>query len=304
VVVKVETILKKYNLPAVTVGQLEFFAEKLDIARAAAAYQQYGALVIRGLSKPYVEGIRRDLEAKFQESLLLLDQAQKIPEGWRTPNGALFIPAPQDYRRDKQIMVLPLNYHNSAAFFSSALNPRQLDLVEAILGPNIELFDLGQALYKEAVGGHPKNLHQDAAYFEHKYEGPVGVLNYAVDTDLVNGALHVIPGTHRLGVLKHVDTFSHLGLEENEWPWEAALPICGSAGDAIFFHVKTVHGSKTNQSSSARPVFIHRYRRIDDYVTVSATTETNRTEAEKRAAQARRDGDGLLVRGFRPYKPA
>ena len=34
----------------------------------------------------------------------------------------------------------------------------------------------GQVLYKEPVGGHPKMLHQDASYFEHKYEGPCALL--------------------------------------------------------------------------------------------------------------------------------
>ena len=124
-----------------------------------------------------------------------------------------------------------------------------------------------------------------------------------VDTDLVNGALHVVPGSHQFGQLRHVDTFSHLGLDEDEWPWEAALPIVGQAGDSIFFNVKTIHGSRQNHSDTPRPVFIIRYRRPDDYAVVRATTTANRAEAEKRAQQARRENEpqGLMVRGFRPY---
>src|SRR5438876_935776 len=133
-------------------------------------------------------------------------------------------------------------------------------------------------IYKEPVGGHPKHLHQDSAYFEHRFEGPVGTLNYVVDTDLVNGALHVVPGSHRMGTLRHIDTFSHLGLNEHEWPWESALPIIGQAGDSIFFHVRTIHGSKENHSDKPRPVFINRYRAANDYVTIGATTTQNRAE--------------------------
>jgi ectoine hydroxylase-related dioxygenase (phytanoyl-CoA dioxygenase family) len=167
----------------------------------------------------------------------------------------------------------------------------------------VELFGSGQCLYKEPVGGHPKHLHQDSAYFEHRYDGPVGILSYVVDTDLVNGALHVVPGSHTLGQLKHVDTFSHLGLEEAEWPWERALPIVGQAGDSIFFHVKTIHGSQENHSQRPRPVFINRYRRADDYIVVSATTAANRAEAEKRAADAKKQNQrGLMLRGFRPFE--
>jgi hypothetical protein len=285
-----------------TLQDIELSADNLDVEGGAAIFREHGCLVVRGLMKPYISDIHSDIEAAARESIALLDRAEKVVEGWRTPNGTLFIPAPPGYPRDKQIMVLSVNYYTSAAFLRSALDEKALSIIEAILGPNIEIFGNGQCLYKEPVGGHPKHLHQDSAYFEHRYDGPVGILSYVVDTDLVNGALHVVPGSHRMGQLRHIDTFSHLGLEEREWPWERSLPIVGSAGDSTFFHVKTVHGSKENFSDRSRPVFINRYRRADDYVVISATTTANRAEAEKRAAEAKKGNQrGLMVRGFRPY---
>jgi len=287
---------------AVTVEDIELSADNLDPKRAADIYQEHGALVVRGLMKPYINQIRYDVEATAVEAIAQLPNARKVPEGWLTPDGTLFLPAPKGFVRDKQIMVLACNYKTSAAFFKSATDDKLLDVVEQILGPDIELFIDGQCLYKEPVGGHAKNLHQDAAYFEHRYEGPVATLNYVVDTDLQNGALHVIPGTHRMGLLKHVDTSSHLGLDEKEWGWDRALPIIGKAGDAIFFHVKTVHGSKPNFSNASRPVFIHRYRRADDYVVIGATTTENRTVAEKRMEEANKENQrGFMVRGRRRF---
>lgn len=298
------TAVSTTNERAVRIEDIEVFAEDLDPQRAAALYREHGCLVVRGLMRPYLDDITRDIEATARQSISLLPQARQIPEGWVTPDGTLFLPAPANFARDKQIMVLGVRYTTSAAFFRSAFDEKCLELVSAILGPNVELFLDGQCLYKEPVGGHPKNLHQDSAYFEHRYEGPVGVLCYAVDTDLVNGALHVVPGSHRSGTLTHIDTFSHLGLDPEEWPWERALPLTGSAGDAIFFHYRTIHGSKENHSNAPRPVFIHRYRRPDDYVTVGATTAANRAEAEKRASEAKKSQQkGLMVRGFRPYDP-
>ncbi len=286
----------------VSIQDLEMSADDMDASKGAEIYQEHGCLVVRGLMKPYLETLNRDIAQAVIESLELLDQAKQVPEGWVTPNGTLFLPAPKSFDRDKQIMVLAVSYYSSSAFLQSALEPRALDLVEAILGPNIELFLNGQCLYKEAVGGHPKNLHQDSAYFEHKFEGPCGMLSYAVDTDLVNGALHVVPGSHRYGSLQHVDTFSHLGLNSDEWPWERAMPITGEAGDSIFFHVKTIHGSKENNSPSPRPVFINRYRAAEDYVVISGTTTENRAENEKRAEQAKKENQrGLMVRGFRAF---
>ncbi len=289
-----------------TIKDIEMSVNALDTEKASNIFDEHGCLVVRGLMKPYIERIHQDIEAAATESLALLDEAQQIVEGWRTPNGTLFIPAPTGYDRDKQIMVLAVNYQSSAAFFHSAFDENAVKIVAAILGPNVEIFGNGQCLYKEPVGGHPKHLHQDSAYFEHRYQGPVGILNYVVDTDLINGALHVVPGSHKLGQLKHIDTFSHLGLEEDEWPWESALPVEGKAGDSIFFNVKTVHGSKQNMSDKPRPVFINRYRRTDDFVIIGGTTAANRAEAEKRAAAAeeakKANSDrGLMVRGFRPY---
>ena len=292
--------------PKVTVEDIEMSVEALDVQKAADIFEEHGCLVVRGLMAPYIKAIHQDIEAAAAESLSLLDEAEQIVEGWRTPNGTLFIPAPSGYTRDKQIMVLAVNYQTSAAFFQSAFDDTAADIVEAILGPSVEIYGNGQCLYKEPVGGHPKHLHQDSAYFEHRYQGPVGILNYVVDTDLVNGALHVVPGSHKLGQLKHIDTFSHLGLADDEWPWESALPISGNAGDSIFFNVKTVHGSKQNMSEKPRPVFINRYRRTDDYVVIGGTTTTNRAASEKRAAEAEKakkeaSDRGLMLRGFRPF---
>ena len=294
------------ELQQVSPQELEVFADNLDIEQAAAIYQAHGCLVVRGLMSAYVDKMYTDIMATVEQAIALLDQAEERVEGWMTPNGCLFLPAPEGFERDKQIMTVGINYLTSATFLQAALDPHALDILEAILGPNIEVFQNGQSLVKEAVGGHPKHLHQDSAYFEHRFEGPVAILNYAVDTNLENGALYVVPGSHRMGQLDHIDTFSHLGLDEDEWPWEAATPIEGKAGDSIFFHVKTVHGSKPNYSDSPRPVFINRYRRPDDYVVISASTTENRAEAEKHAAEARKTDNqrGLMARGVRVYDPA
>ena len=292
--------------PQTTANELSVSIDDLNIAQAAAIYRKHGCLVARGLMNPYIADMARDIDATVQQSIALLDKAERRAEGWVSPNGSLFIPAPEGYQRDKQIMTVGINYLTSAAFLRAAMDDTALDMLEAILGPNIELFGSGQSLVKEPVGGHPKHLHQDSAYFEHRYEGPVGILSYVVDTDLVNGALHLVPGSHKQGQLRHVDTFSHLGLDEDEWPWEAALPIVGQAGDSIFFNVKTIHGSKQNHSDTPRPVFINRYRRPDDYAVIRATTTANRAQAEQRAQQARRadEPQGLMVRGFRRYEDA
>ncbi len=300
------TLAPPISLEGVTVHDIEVFAENLDPKRAATIYNEFGCLVVRGLMKPYLADIQRDIAATVQRAIDLLPQAKEVPGiGWNTPDGTLWLPAPAHFTRDKQIMVLGLGYRTSAAFLCSGLDSHLLNIVEAIIGPDVEMFLDGQSLYKEPVGGHPKNLHQDSAYFEHRFEGPVGVLNYAVDTDLVNGCLYVVPGSHRLGQLDHIDTFSHLGLDPEAWPWEKALPVIGKAGDAIFFHYRCIHGSQVNNGTAGRPVFIHRYRKPGDYVTIGAATVAGRAEAEKHAAEVKAQNQhGFIVRGFRRFESA
>jgi phytanoyl-CoA hydroxylase len=300
-----KAILTRESLPKVGIEQLEVFADNLDAAKAASIYQEYGCLVVRGLMTPYIAQIQQEVEAVADTARSLYDKMQPIPGiGASTPDGTLWIPSPKNFEREWQIMVLALRYNTSGAFLQSGIDKAQLDIVEEIIGPNIEMFLDGQCLYKEPVGGHPKHLHQDSAYFEHRYDGPVATLNYVVDTNLQNGALYVVPGSHKLGQLTHVDTFSHLGLDEHEWKWEDATPIIGKAGDSIFFNYKCIHGSQENHSDKARPVFIHRYRRPNDYVIVSAATAEARAEAEKKAEQAKKQNQqGLMVRGVRAWEP-
>ncbi|HYE06450.1 MAG TPA: phytanoyl-CoA dioxygenase family protein [Planctomycetota bacterium] len=291
---------------AVTVADIEIHAERLDITRAAAIYREHGCVVVRGLMRRWAEAIRQDIEADAARALALLPHAERIDIGWTTPDGTLFLPAPGGFRRRQQIMVLPTTYRTSGALFASAMEPALLDIAEAVLGADIELFMEGQVLYKEPVGGHAKHLHQDSSYFEHRFDGPMAMLGYTVDTDLVNGALHVVPGSHRDGLLRHVDTFSHLGLDPVEWPWERAIAVTGAPGDAILFNVHTIHGSRENRSRASRPVFIHRYRRADDFVVVNATTTADRAHGEARVGAV---GDavlksaqrGIMVRGRRAF---
>jgi phytanoyl-CoA hydroxylase len=183
------------------------------------------------------------------------------------------------------------------------MNLALLDLVEAIIGPNVELWKWGQCVYKQPQTGVPKSLHQDEYYFQHRYHSTVGVLTYAIDTDLTNGALQIVPGSHNLGVLEHYDD-QHAGFALDASWWQQALPIPGKAGDSILFHGLTIHGSEENRSDRPRPVFIQRYRRTNDFCTINVGTMAERREAERNPRTTKSDDDwGLIVRGVRLYGP-
>ena len=101
-------------------------------------------------------------------------------------------------------------------------------------------------------------------------------------------------GSHRFGHFEHIDTSSHLGLDES-WSFDDAVAIDGKAGDAIFFHIHTVHGSTPNRSNRSRATFINRYTTCDDYQAYFAT-DTKMREIAKAEYEAN------LLKGILPIK--
>jgi len=286
---------------SVTLQDIDFpsDADPKDIAKA---FREHGCAVVRGLNNKYVQQIYNDCMSLREQTLQLFNRANDIPEGQTTPDGSLLVPKGDQM----QIMVLGLDYFSSAALLKVSIDETVLDIVEAILGDeNIEIFGKGQVLLKEKDGGHAKIPHQDAAYFEFRDYGPIGTLNYCVDTneEKNNGPLRVWPGTHKRGYLEHVDTESHLALPHEDWPDESGVLINGKAGDCILFHQYCVHGSSYNFSGEPRPVFINRYIQSNDITIMPLATsvEMRRKAVEKAKVEPPTRDMNYMVRGRRIF---
>jgi hypothetical protein len=126
----------KAQLPTnVTVADLELHAP-YDSAKAKRIYDKYGCVVVRGLTRAYVDEIRAHADDAFDQAVKLM-QAGSLTEvhndgclvGWVTPDQTLFIPAPKEHCRDKQVMVLGLDYYVSAAMLRAATDEATLQLV-------------------------------------------------------------------------------------------------------------------------------------------------------------------------------
>ena len=336
-----DTCKTRPALSTASVADLEVQSTDPDVvAKAVAIYREHGCVVVRGLNSHFVDPITKSIERTVAQSRRLKSKGklEKLDEGWVTPDGTLWIPAPKSLegeandradrpviemvkshsvnasssgdKDDLQIMVLAVDYQTSSALFQCASAPGVLDIVEGIFGsPNIELFGNGQVVYKVPNGGHTVRCHQDAAFFEFGGSGlsPVGTLNYQVATNtnpLSNGAIHVWPGSHRRGYIQHGDTSSHLGLPAEDWPLSTGLAVNGEAGDSILFHQFLVHASPPNLSDRPRPTFINRYTRPEDPVVVPlATTAAGRRESMAKAArgEAPQRKRGYMLRGDRVF---
>ena len=136
-------------------------------------------------------------------------------------------------------------------------HPLILDVVEDLLGPNIQLFH-DQALYKPAHHGGPIHWHQDNAYWRCLPADLVSCWLTFDDVDADNGAMHLIPGSH-LAPVEHErgDVLLDAGSDGAESAFVAELP----AGGIMFHHCQTLHHTRPNRTGRRRRAFAMHYMR-------------------------------------------
>ncbi|MEM8788052.1 MAG: phytanoyl-CoA dioxygenase family protein [Pseudomonadota bacterium] len=147
-----------------------------------------------------------------------------------------------------------LHTHNvqkySRTWMDALLSAPFLDVVEAILGPDIILHH-SKLFQKPPENGAPFPMHQDWPYFPTVGDTMLAGIIHVSDASDDMGCLRVYPGSHRLGRVPGAD-----GRQPNtvldRHPIERAQPIEARAGDVVFFHYLTLHGSMPNRSKRTR----------------------------------------------------
>ncbi len=135
-------------------------------------------------------------------------------------------------------------------FYRSLLyRPELLDIVEAVIGPDIRLYH-DQAFNKPPLHGGPVHFHQDNAYWGCEPAELVSIWIALDDADQENGCLWMLPGSHKLGLLPHGRSDSIL--LELDIDRDRLVPFEMPAGHALMHHCLTVHGSHPNRSERPR----------------------------------------------------
>jgi hypothetical protein len=159
---------------------------------------------------------------------------------------------------------------------SPALRARVLAEVGQIIAPELgSILDdyrlIGAGFRVKQVGpesGLP--LHQDPTQADEDRYWIMNVIVPLVETSRANGALQVVPGSHRimprLRSLDLEDRAETLNLDEVIEPRTVTIPM--QAGDAIFYFQSLLHGSGPNAATDARPVVLGTLMPRDARVTV------------------------------------
>ena len=143
-------------------------------------------------------------------------------------------------------------------------DPRILDAVEDVIGPNILCWGSG-FFAKRAGDGALVSWHQDSTYWGLSEPDVVTAWIAFTPSTVESGCMRVVPGSHRLDQLAHRDTFASDNLLsrgqeiEVEVDEAEAVDLVLRPGQMSLHHVRLIHGSAPNASRHSRIGYAIRY---------------------------------------------
>lgn len=156
----------------------------------------------------------------------------------------------------QQMLQITQMCERNIHFRKLCYEPRIMDAVEDLIGPNLMLFH-DQALFKPAQTGGPVFWHQDNAYWKCRPATLISCWMTLDDADRDNGAMQVIPGSH-LKPVWHAASESTNALfnVEDQVDTSQAVTVPLPAGGCMFHHCQTLHYTQPNTTDRQRRAFI------------------------------------------------
>ena len=143
-------------------------------------------------------------------------------------------------------------------------DPRILDAVADLYGPDLLCWTTNFFI-KEEESPAFVSWHQDSTYWGLSRPDVVTAWVAFTPATSANGAMQVIPGSHRLDQIPHRDTFAKHNLLTRgqevavEVEESKAVRLDLEPGEMSLHHVRLVHGSPPNNSADRRIGFAIRY---------------------------------------------
>lgn len=160
-----------------------------------------------------------------------------------------------------------MGWHKTSKWlYDICAHPQILDSVEGVLGENFYLAT-SEFITKPPHSRKVVPWHQDSYYWSSATNSTVTVWLAFSDVDEANGAMKVIPGTHRAGVIKHriADEHSILSfeLEQGSFNEADAVSMILPAGHMSMHTETLIHGSGPNESDRWRIGLVMRYSKTE-----------------------------------------
>ena len=153
------------------------------------------------------------------------------------------------------------------AYARMVRQPVILDALEDLWGTGIR-YQTSKLNMKVAGYGSSLEWHQDWAFYPHTNEdlAVVGIMIDDIDED--NGAMMIVPGSHRGPIEDHsYDGVFSGGIDPQQasTDFSKAVSVCGKAGSISIHHVRAIHGGPANRSGRDRRYFLLQYRAADTW---------------------------------------
>ena len=138
-------------------------------------------------------------------------------------------------------------------------HPIVVDAVEDLIGSNISLW--GSVLFiKEPQSRGYVSWHQDATYVGIKPHDFITPWLALTPSNLQNGCMSMIPGSHKNHIRKHEDTFAEnniltRGQVVQDVDDSNAVDLILKPGQMSLHHAEVIHGSQPNKSNTRRVGF-------------------------------------------------
>lgn len=162
---------------------------------------------------------------------------------------------------EQQLSKLFRVHREQPEFHAFCTDERLLDLVEGLLGPDLDCF-LSQFIFK-LPGALGQPWHQDQWYFPFDREPQVGAWLAVSESAEDNGPLWVLPGSHRQPTHDVVaDTREHANFGYTEIvgvDTTGEVPVLMQPGDLLLFHSHLMHRSTDNASDRRRAAMVFHY---------------------------------------------
>lgn len=146
-------------------------------------------------------------------------------------------------------------------------NPQIIRIASKLMGAPTYIWS-SKVNIKAPWCGSAEYYHQDLVYWKDRgypRDDMLSCIVFLEKHSLSNAALHIIPGSHRDGLIEHHSFININGLSKRMVPPETMnhlfqnhglKVIEADPGDALFFHSSLVHGSSHNISPDGRMVLL------------------------------------------------
>ena len=169
----------------------------------------------------------------------------------------------------------------SDACHDAALRSPVTEMVTDLIGPDVK-FHHSKINSKQPGSDTVVKWHQDFPFTPHSNDDVVTALMMIDTVTADNGALEVVPGSHKGPIhgLWHGGRFTgSIDEEEAITSQKKAVPCTGPAGSVCFMHTRLLHGSAANLTQTPRTLLIAVYS-ADDAIALSPNPMPNRFEGQ------------------------